>query len=88
MPSPFEGFSQNGDEKEIVILILEEVFSNEGMEIFRDGSAAELSFIDSLEEILRQAKTGDTTQLRELHRRLVDITDRLKEKIEMLEDAL
>lgn len=88
MPSPFEGCSENGEEEEITILYLEEIFTYEGMDIFRGGSAAELNFIDSLEEILRQAKTGDTAQLRQLYCHLVSITDRIKEKIESLEDGL
>ena len=87
MPPPFEGSSQNGDEAGVTILYLEDIFACEGMEIFRGGSAVEPSFVDSLEEILQQAKTGDTRQLRELYCHLVSIADRIKEKIERLEDV-
>jgi hypothetical protein len=88
MSPPFEGCTLNGDKEGFVVVCLEEIFTYEGMEIFRDGSAVEPSFIDSLEEILRRANTGDTSRLRELHRYLVSVTERIKEQIEALEDAV
>ncbi|MEB3318810.1 MAG: hypothetical protein VKO39_11820 [Cyanobacteriota bacterium] len=84
MPYPSQGDSLDREDQRLSVLSLEEIFdSDDGMKIFRLGSAYEPTAIDILEQLLQGEEFNlERDKLEKLHYLLVALSERIMEQLQ------